>query len=179
MTEFNDISHACYNYIVRAYRKAPNKIEWLRDITIRTYDDETGEHIDHKIQMDCMRTIIYEDFSNDFNIKLTQKKGVIVLQDLIKKEIENCIESNINGLRTYIFNEYNVKCFKDIFNPKPVGTPTDIEAIQCFVCATNKKDRALPCGHSYCCVCVSTLPNGKCPECNTVFDKDRVIKLFL
>ena len=85
----------------------------------------------------------------------------------------------LRSFQDYIFKEYKVTSYKEILNPPPVGTPTDIEAIQCFICATNKKDRALPCGHSYCCCCVETMPNGKCPECNTIFDKTKVIKLYL
>jgi hypothetical protein len=178
MSQFHDISHACYNYILRSYRGASDKVLWLRSNTTR-YDADGDELEDYALNKKSMLSIVYDSFSDDFNIKLTQKKGIIVLQGLIIKEINKCIEYNMKGLTEYIFKEHNVKCFEDIFNPKPVATPTDIEAIQCFVCATNKKDRALPCGHSYCCVCVATLPNGKCPECNKVFDKDKVIKLYL
>jgi len=171
--EYRDIRQFCFDTILDDFTKSSNKMEWLKEYTYRnnttTYDWYSSS----------LTTIINGGFSDYYKINLEQSKGNIRLQGLLIKEIEESMSGIKRDLTITILQHFKAKSIYDIFHPPPVGTPTEIEAIQCFVCATNKKDRALPCGHSYCCCCVFTLPNGKCPECNTVFDKSKVIKLYL
>ena len=162
------IRQSCFDYIWDDYQNSKNKVEWLRNIT-----SETG-YVFQKT-----RRIIWHAFGEQYHINMFQKKGYTELQQLIKAEIERHMNHILRDFEALVFKEFNVTSYDQIFNPPPVGTPTDIDAIQCFICATNKKDRALQCGHSYCCCCIETMPNGKCPECNTIFDKTKVIKLYL
>jgi len=162
------------------YNKSSNKIKWLKDNT--TGDDGTVEdhHTNYIFSKFSLFGIVVNYFCDDYKINLKQKKGSIRLQHLILKEIDKCMNINITDFTKYILEKHNATSLKNILFPPLVGTPTDIEAITCCVCATNKKDRVLPCGHSYCCVCVDKLSNDcKCPECKTVFDKLRVIKIYL
>ena len=170
------ILQTCFNYVVADYRSAPSKIDWLR---IATVDRSTDSEPEYYIRDEYIKNLIFHAFGQEHRINMFQKKGHNQLTVLLRAEITHHLENILTTFETFVFKEHNVTSYEALFHPPAVGTPTEIEAIQCFICATNKKDRALPCGHSYCCCCVETMPNGKCPECNTVFDKKRVIKLYL
>ena len=54
-------------------------------------------------------------------------------------------------------------------------------SLECFLCAENRKDRALECGHAFCAACVGRLlesPGPCCPECRTPILR-APIKLYL
>jgi len=170
------IVQSCFNYLVNEYRSAPNKVEFLKTIT---WDGGTGDDDRAELIENSLRRIIKHGFTEEYKINMFQKKGHIQLQNLLMVEIDRQLMDVEHHFQNWICEQHKAKTLFEILNPKPVGTPTEIEAIQCYICATNKKDRALACGHSYCCCCLEVLPNAKCPECNTVFDKTKVIKLYL
>ena len=171
---YNNLPHALYNFVIDDFNASSEKVNWVRHHTI----DRNSDNCYVWYRPSLMR-LMRDGFEKYYNISLSKNKGNMKLQGLLLIEMEIICERVEFWMTEHVYKHFKVTSFKDLFHPPVVGTPTDIEAITCFVCATNKKDRALPCGHSYCCVCVSTLPNGKCPECNTVFDKTKVIKLFL
>lgn len=49
--------------------------------------------------------------------------------------------------------------------------PTNVDAIQCFICRTNKKNVALACGHLYCPSCITqwyaSHNPAHCPDCRS------------
>ena len=171
---------SCFAYIHTEYINQENKLEWLRSHTelVRHTTTDDGKPL-YKLKDILIMRIIKHGFTEEFKINMFQKKGHTQLQELITSEIEHKLVDIQWAFGDWFMKHHKVKSYHEILYPAPTGTPTEIEAIQCFICATNKKDRALPCGHSYCCCCVETMPNGKCPECNTVFDKSKVIKLYL
>ena len=165
------------------YDKAEDKEKFIKDNFYETTDD-SGNKI-YKSWNSELKTLIQDGFSLVYNINLHKRRGHTLLHDLINHEIDNYLmeqsmpENYPSHIMTHIMGERRVRTMFDVFNPPVVPTPTDVEAIQCFICATNKKDRVLNCGHSYCCACVRDIPNNKCPDCNTEIEKSKIIKLFL
>lgn len=172
------LAERCFNYIVADYRNASNQVIWLKNHTWSGFSGPDAKPY-YRLNDTSVMRIIKHGFTEQYKVNMFQKKGNKELQDLLISEIEENLEQIIKWFDGWVWEEHKAKSYYEIFHPAPTGTPTEIEAIQCYICATNKKDRALPCGHSYCCCCLEVLPNGKCPECNTVFDKTKVIKLYL
>jgi len=177
------MSEVFKNLLNLEYDKALDKEEFIKENFYETTDDDGNKT--YRAWGSGLQSMLQDSFSLIYNINLHKTRGNTKLHDLINGEINHyLLEQGISAnypshLMIHIMEERRVRTMFDVFNPPVVPTPTDIEAIQCFICATNKKDRVLNCGHSYCCACVRDITNNKCPDCNTQIEKSKIIKLFL
>jgi len=53
------------------------------------------------------------------------------------------------------------------------------ELVECIICRENVKDLCLPCGHSFCHLCITKCIKNKCPDCRSEYETKELRVMFL
>ena len=81
------ILQSCYNYVVNHYNRQSDKVQFLKEITLRTDNMDEDGYMVYEMVNTPILDIIYKCFTEEFRINMFQAKGHTQLQDLLRKEI--------------------------------------------------------------------------------------------